>query len=131
MPRYGPNAPHFHSSRRRPPPAETPGAVANSEEGKSAEGVIVVEVLTLDHFAAHYPLPAVVKIDVERAEEEVLKGAEEVFRRSKATLICEVHNERAAAGAVAWPARTGYQSKWLPDPIELPGHLVAQFSGVR
>ena len=102
------------------------GAVTTLEQGQSADGVIVVEAMTLDHFAADHRSPAVVKIDVEGAEEEVLKGAEEVFRRSKPTLICEVHNERAAEGVAAWLARMGYRSKWLTAGAEFPRHLVAQ-----
>jgi FkbM family methyltransferase len=101
------------------------GAVTALEQGQSAAGVIVVEAVTLDHFAADHPSPTVVKIDVEGAEEEVLKGAEEVFRRSKPTLICEVHNGRAAEGVAAWLARMGYQSKWLTAGAEFPRHLVA------
>jgi FkbM family methyltransferase len=105
------------------------GAVANREQGKGAEGMIVVEAVTLDYFAADHPSPAVVKIDVEGAEEDVLKGAHEVFRRSHPTLICEVHNERAATGVAAWLANMGYQSEWLPDRSEFPRHLVARPSG--
>ena len=100
------------------------------EHGKSADGIIVVEAETLDHFVADHRSPTVVKIDVEGAEEEVLKGAEEVFRRSKPTLICEVHNERAAEGVAAWLARMGYQSKWLATGAEFPRHLVARADGM-
>jgi FkbM family methyltransferase len=107
------------------------GAVTTLEQGKSAEGIIVVEAVTLDHFVADHRSPTVVKIDVEGAEEEVLKGAEEVFRRSKPTLICEVHNERAADGVAAWLARMGYQSKWLTTGAEFPRHLVARAGGVE
>jgi hypothetical protein len=71
----------------------------------------------------------VVKIDVEGAEEEVLKGAFEVFRGSQPTLICEVHNERAAKGVADWLANMNYQSEWLPDRPEFPRHLVARVSG--
>ncbi len=106
------------------------GAVTTLEQGQSADGVIVVEAETLDHFAADHRSPAVVKIDVEGAEEEVLKGAEEVFRRSKPTLICEVHNERAAEGVAAWLARMGYQSKWLTTGAGFPRHLVAHTDGM-
>ena len=85
--------------------------------------------MTLDDFAADHASPVVVKIDVEGAEEEVLKGADQVFRRSQPTLICEVHNERAAIGVAVWLANMGYQSEWLPDRSEFPRHLVARPSG--
>jgi FkbM family methyltransferase len=107
------------------------GAVTTLERGKTADGVIVVEAVTLDHFAADHRSPTLVKIDVEGAEEEVLKGAEEVIRRSKPTLICEVHNERAAEGVAAWLARMGYQSKWLGKGLEFPRHLVARADGIE
>jgi FkbM family methyltransferase len=102
------------------------GAIADSGGGDSSDGNIVVEAVTLDRFAEDHRPPAVVKIDVEGAEVEVLKGAEGVFRRSKPTLICEVHHGRAAEGVAAWLATMGYEWKWLGDVAAFPRHLVAQ-----
>ena len=102
------------------------GAVGASNQDNSVDGIIVVEAVTLDRFVEDHRSPAVVKVDVEGAEEEVLKGAEEVFRTSKPTLICEVHHGRAAEGVAAWLARMGYQWKWLGDDVAFPRHLIAQ-----
>jgi FkbM family methyltransferase len=112
-------------SRAEATSSRNTGAVAGLEQTKGADGTIAVKAITLDHFAADHPSPTVVKIDVEGAEEEVLKGAEEVFRKSKPALICEVHHQRAAEGVAAWLARMRYQSKWLGDRVEFPRHLVA------
>jgi FkbM family methyltransferase len=102
------------------------GAIADSEDGDSSNGNIAVEAVTLDRFAKDHRPPAVVKIDVEGAEVEVLKGAEEVFRTSKPTLVCEVHHSRAAQGVAAWLTTMGYQWKWLGEIAAFPRHLVAQ-----
>ena len=63
------------------------GSVANGTEAPGEEGTILVEATTIDHFALCYRHPAMVKIDVEGAEEEVLKGAKVVFGTSKPSLI--------------------------------------------
>jgi FkbM family methyltransferase len=57
----------------------------------------LVPTVTLDWLAAHFPMPAVVKIDVEAAELEVLTGGATVLR-ARPTIICEV------AGCNAVPA---------------------------
>ncbi|MGB6546806.1 MAG: FkbM family methyltransferase, partial [Candidatus Acidiferrales bacterium] len=72
------------------------GAIADSGQDGGGDGTIAVEAVTLDRFAEDHRPPAVVKVDVEGAEEEVLKGAEGVFRTARPTLICEVHHGRAA-----------------------------------
>ena len=58
------------------------GAVAALRNGPDTAKTIVVEALTLDRFAADHRLPNVVKVDVEGGEEQVLKGAEGVFRNA-------------------------------------------------
>jgi FkbM family methyltransferase len=102
------------------------GSVADGTASQGADGLIVVEAVTLDSFAVGHRLPAVVKIDVEGAEGEVLKGAETVFRTSKPTLICEIHHDRAAENVAAWLASVGYHWKWLDAETRFPRHLVAQ-----
>jgi FkbM family methyltransferase len=49
----------------------------------------LVPAVTLDWLAAHFPMPGVVKIDVEAAEVKVLSGGASVLR-SRPTIICEV-----------------------------------------
>jgi len=101
-------------------------AVVHGTENKSADGIIEVEAVTLDRFALDHRLPVMVKIDVEGAEEMVLKGAEMVFRESKAKLICEIHNARAADGVANWLEVLGYRWNWLDKEHEFPRHLVGQ-----
>jgi hypothetical protein len=57
-----------------------------------------VPTITLDWLANHFPMPHVVKIDVEAAEIKVLEGASRVLG-SRPIILCEVagHN----AGPVA------------------------------
>ena len=59
-----------------------------------------MEAITLDHFALEHRPPAVVKIDVEGAEEQVLEGAEAVFRESQPILICEIHDASSGRGCI-------------------------------
>lgn len=56
----------------------------------------LVPTVSLDWLAAHFPLPDVIKIDVETAETKVLAGAADILGEGP-TLICEV----AACNATA------------------------------
>jgi len=98
-------------------------AIAGDEKGS---GVIAVEAVTLDNFGLDHRLPAVIKIDVEGAEEQVLEGAEEVFRVSQPTLVCEVHDARAAERVSEWLAAHRYGWNWLTEGDGFPRHLLAQ-----
>lgn len=51
-----------------------------------------VAAITLDFMSQFYPLPNVLKIDVEGAELEVLEGGISLLQRSHPILICEVMN---------------------------------------
>jgi FkbM family methyltransferase len=86
---------------------------------------IQVPTITLDHFAESHCAPKVIKIDVEGAEAEVLKGATRLVEQSRPALICEVHNQPAAASVQAWLANNGYQFEWMAGGGEFPRHLVA------
>jgi FkbM family methyltransferase len=102
------------------------GSVANGTEAPGAEGMILVEATTIDHFALRYRPPAMVKIDVEGAEEEVLKGAKAVFGTSKPSLICEIHHAQSAESVMRWLASVGYSWKWLGPESHFPRHLIAR-----
>lgn len=56
----------------------------------------LVPTISLDSLADHFPPPDVIKIDVEGAEAEVLKGAAAVLR-AHPRVICEVAGENAVA----------------------------------
>jgi FkbM family methyltransferase len=57
---------------------------------------VLVPTVTLDWLAAHFPVPDVVKIDVEEAELDVLASGATVLGRIP-TVICEVAARNAAA----------------------------------
>jgi len=69
--------------------------LGNSQAGGVRE-TVDVPTLPLDTLLAHYAPPAVVKIDVEGAEIEVLKGMSRVLKEVRPMLYCEVNkkNER-------------------------------------
>jgi FkbM family methyltransferase len=102
------------------------GAVTGEPVNASVEGMIVVDAVTLDSFALDHRSPAVIKIDVEGAEEEVLKGAETVFLKAKPLLICEIHHARSAEGVMSWLESVGYSWTWHGAESQFPRHLVAQ-----
>jgi Methyltransferase FkbM domain len=89
------------------------------------DNTIEVDALALDDFAQGNPLPTVVKIDVEGAEADVLRGSEEVFRRAQPVLICEVHNDRAEEDVTRWLEERAYRFDWLQDTRQFPRHLLA------
>jgi FkbM family methyltransferase len=100
------------------------GAVATLSAAQRND-TIEVDAVALDDFALGNPLPTVVKIDVEGAEADVLRGGEEVFRRAKPVLICEVHHRPAAEDVARWLGERAYEFDWLEDTPQFPRHLLA------
>jgi FkbM family methyltransferase len=106
-----------HSSRNQ-------GGISAISATKSQD-LIQVEAVALDTFAVKNRLPTVIKVDVEGAEAEVLRGSERVFARAKPILICEVHGSKPADGVIRWLSDHGYQYQWLESSPQFPRHLVA------
>jgi len=100
------------------------GAIA-ADTATSGEGTIEVEALSLDDFAKEHFPPTLLKIDVEGAEAEILRGSVEVFSRTKPVLICEVHHGQAAEEVAEWLQQRGYTFEWLEDSHQFPCHLLA------
>jgi Methyltransferase FkbM domain len=71
------------------------------------------------------PPPTLIKIDVEGAEAEVLRGAEKTFARSHPVVICEVHHGRAEEEVCSWLSQQGYSLGWLATDAKFPRHLLA------
>jgi Methyltransferase FkbM domain len=67
-----------------------------TQTGGSREEQSVIAV-TLDWLLESCPAPSLLKIDVEGAELEVLKGAQRVFETARPILLCEMIPESAAA----------------------------------
>lgn len=94
---------------------------SNPAEAASGEKV---ECTTLDDFIANNPKPSVVKMDVEGAESEVLKGADHLFRTFRPLLLCEVHDEANAEFAQKWLRERNYSCLWLEKGNDFPRHLL-------
>lgn len=86
---------------------------------------VSVPCTTLDDFAREHVAPDVVKIDVEGAESEVLKGAEKVFAESRPHLLCEVHDPANASFVETWLEDRDYDIRWLDENDKLPRQLLA------
>lgn len=102
------------------------GAVVQPAANLNIAEVISIPAVTLDRFAEEHRAPNVIKIDVEGAEGEVLKGAERVFRDAKPILICEVHHAQACAAVTEWLEQRDYRWKWLSKDARFPRHFFAQ-----
>jgi FkbM family methyltransferase len=80
-----------------------------------------------------HPPPQLLKIDVEGAEAMVLRGARELLRRARPTVLVEVHNPAAAAATQQLLEQAGLRCRVLdenghPRPITTPiryGHYLA------
>lgn len=73
-----------------------PGGSAKEFHAVPGRGVASV---TVDSLAAVHGPPAVLKVDVEGAEVEVLTGARRVLAEAKPVVVCEVHGDLRAAVA--------------------------------
>jgi FkbM family methyltransferase len=90
-----------------------------------AKDVIVVQSISLDNFAHEHLPPTLIKIDVEGAEAEVLRGCEQIFSRSHPVLICEVHHRDAEEQVCPWLSQRGYSLEWLAGAAGYPRQLLA------
>jgi FkbM family methyltransferase len=104
------------------------GAVVAPDGDEFRAGLIRVEALTLDAFAADHEPPTMIKIDVEGAEVEVLKGAEKLISRTKPVMLLEVHHQPAATFVQNELLQNGYEIKWLVGHpgFAFPRHLLAR-----
>jgi FkbM family methyltransferase len=96
-----------------------------SATDSSAEGTISVRCTTLDDFVASRSGPALIKIDVEGAESEVLKGAPHTFEAMRPLLICEVHDAENEEFICSWLERKRYRLRWLDPTQAFPRQLFA------
>jgi FkbM family methyltransferase len=102
------------------------GAVVGLTVTSNVNQFIRIPAVTLDGFARGHRVPDLIKIDVEGAESEVLRGAEMLFHDTKPVLICEVHSAQASENVSKWLAERGYQWVWLSPEEKYPRHLVAK-----
>ena len=85
----------------------------NSEFHVSEKGDVEVAAVTLDGWRAERNAapPAVVKIDVEGFEAEVLRGGEKTFWENGPTIFLAIHGERQHAECLALLLDWGYDVK--------------------
>lgn len=87
--------------------AERPGTLSFAEglnghiDGSGAGGNVDVQAVTVDELVARFGAPALVMIDVEGYEMNVLRGAGAVLGDGSASFLVEVHEEIADYGSSA------------------------------
>ena len=98
------------------------GPIANWED----DNRVRIDGLSLDDFVQRstFPLPKLLKIDVEAAESEVLKGASYLFHTHAPLLLCEIHNTSNEAAVCTWLKQRKYQVRWLGNRRPFPVHLL-------
>jgi len=106
-------------------PAPQARGHGNGQVSERREQAITVHCTSLDDFAGANPLPDLIKIDVEGAESEVLKGAEALFNRCRPSVICEVHDASNALFVSDWLEKRGYSVEHIGNRSEYPAHLIA------
>lgn len=109
-------------------PADSARGHGNAHVGPGTEHshpTFKVPCTTLDDFAREHLAPDTLKIDVEGAESNVLKGAEKLFTHSRPHLICELHDPANASFVEAWLKTRDYELRWLDTNNSFPRQLVA------
>ncbi len=86
----------------------------------SPEGPLTVKLTTLDALGREFPAPNMLKIDVEGAEEAVLRGGRETLSRSKPIIFLSTHGPALAENCSRLLRELGYSLREL-----LPGELLA------
>jgi FkbM family methyltransferase len=70
-------------------------SVTGSTQAGGVRAVLQVVTVTLDWLLDWFPPPDLIKLDVEGAELECLRGASEILAHRRPTLICEIAGENA------------------------------------
>ena len=103
-------------------PEETMGKLENSsfQKEESAVTSLTVETITLSQLVTNgVPLPDFIKIDVEGAEEFVLKGASDILAQKKPFLMIEIHSP--AIGKRCWDVlKQHYQTIHVLETGKVP-----------
>jgi FkbM family methyltransferase len=89
------------TARFRDGPAHTVGTLARDERGYD------VQVVALDDYCAA-PAPRVIKIDVEGAEADVLRGAARVLREARPIVLLSTHSTALRHECIGLLAEAGY-----------------------
>jgi FkbM family methyltransferase len=97
------------------------GHVIDDEAQRSAPGTIRVEAVSVDEYVRQSAAPDFIKCDVEGAEVEVFRGAEQLLKERQPLILCEMHGEENRQTLLKVFANLGYR-------CELCGknHILAQ-----
>lgn len=83
----------------------------------SPDGPLTVKLTTLDALAREFPAPNVLKVDVEGAEEAVLRGGRETLSRSKPTIFLSTHGPALAENCSRMLRELGYSLHGWPGEL--------------
>jgi FkbM family methyltransferase len=95
-----------------------------TDGGDTAAG-FEVTCTTLDDYLGPNVGPGVVKVDVEGAESDVLRGADRTIRKCRPFLLCEIHDSENAEFARGWLRERDYDFSWLESEESFPRHVLA------
>ena len=100
-------------------------SVPGSTQAGGARGVQKVMMVTLDWLLGWFPAPDLIKLDVEGAELECLRGASTLLGRHRPTLLCEISGDNAAPAGrlLAAAGYTLYDANQPPEarqPCTMP-----------
>jgi len=93
----------------------------NSSQGHlSGEGDLKVKTVSLDSWVIkeRIPLPDVMKIDVEGAEADVLRGAHEILKSRHPVIFLSIHNREAHDSCIRLLNSLKYNFKYLKEGDE-------------
>ena len=76
-----------------------------------------VPSIALDEFAERERPPTLMKLDVEGAEADVLRGARGILAGARPTIVCELHSEQARTDVLGLLA--GYRIEELDGPMRI------------
>jgi FkbM family methyltransferase len=91
--------------------------------GRESSGSSEVSCTRMDRLAEGFTAPNMIKIDVEGAESDVLKGAVRIFESVRPLLICEVHDAINEEFVTSWLEGKKYRTQWLGSSTQFPRQL--------
>jgi FkbM family methyltransferase len=109
-------------------PGSSMGRLGAARKGQRE---IRVRVTTLDAACRQWGIPAMIKVDVEGAEADVLRGAQQLLASGKVVWLIELHGPEPADAVGRMLADAGYRLFDLEDRVVVPGpdlphHIIAR-----